>query len=125
VSHFAKVENGFVTDVIVAEQEFIDSGAVGDPSLWIQTSYNTRGGQHYSFNSEGMYEPDGTPGLRKNYAIIGGIYNQTLDAFYEQSPYPSWILDTQTCFWNPPIPCPNDGNQYTWNEQTQSWDLDQ
>lgn len=108
MSHFAKVENGIVTQVIVAEQDVIDSGLFGDG--WVQTSYNTVGGQH----------PDGKP-LRKNYAGIGHIYDITQDAFYAPKPYPSWTLNENTCLWNPPIPMPNDGDRYTWDEQTTSW----
>jgi len=108
MSHFAKVENGIVTQVIVAEQDVIDSGLFGDG--WVQTSYNTVGGQH----------PDGKP-LRKNYAGIGYIYDITQDAFYAPKPFPSWTLDENTCLWNPPIPMPNDGDRYTWDEQTTSW----
>jgi hypothetical protein len=108
MSHFAKIENGIVTQVIVAEQDVIDSGGFGDG--WVQTSYNTVGGQH----------PDGKP-LRKNYAGIGYIYDITKDAFYASKPFPSWTLDENTCLWNPPIPMPNDGDRYTWDEQTTSW----
>jgi len=127
MSHFAKVENGIVTSVIVAEQEFINSGAVGDSSLWIQTSYNTRGGKHYSFNSEGKYVYDGTPGLRKNYAGVGFQYDQQRDAFIPPKPveFPSFILNEETCLWEAPIPYPNDGKLYNWNEQNQTWELDQ
>lgn len=108
MSHFAKVENGFVTQIVVAEQDVIDSGLFGNG--WVQTSYNTVGGQH----------PDGKP-LRKNYAGIGYIYDITQDAFYAPKPFPSWTLDENTCLWNPPIPMPNDGDRYTWDEQTTSW----
>lgn len=108
MSHFAKVENGIVTQVIVAEQDVIDSGVFGDG--WVQTSYNTYGGQH----------PDGKP-LRKNYAGVGFTYDSVKDAFYAPQPFPSWTLDENTCLWNPPIPMPNDGDRYTWDEQTTSW----
>lgn len=108
MSHFAKVENGIVTQVIVAEQDVIDSGAFGDG--WVQTSYNTYGGQH----------PEGRP-LRKNYAGIGFTYDQSRDAFIPPQPFPSWTLDEETCLWNPPIAYPDDGNRYTWDEATTSW----
>ena len=115
MAHFAKVENGIVTQVIVAEQSFIDSGAVG--SGWIQTSYNTRGGVHYDSNGR----PDnGTP-LRKNYAAIGDFYDDQNDAFYSKQPYPSWTLDTNTFLWNPPTPYPETGQVYYWDESTRSW----
>ena len=117
MAHFAKVENGVVTEVIVAEQDFIDSGAVGDPSSWVQTSYNTRGGIHYGPDGK----PDGGVALRKNYAGIGFSYDPVLDAFIPPQPYPSWLLDTETCLWVPPVPYPDDGKPYYWDEATLSW----
>ena len=114
MSHFAKVENGIVTHVIVAEQDFINSGLVGDPSIWIQTSYNTYAGEH---------RLGGTP-LRKNYAGLGYTYDSERDAFIPPNPFPSWILDENTCLWNPPIPMPTSESNnvyYTWNEETQNW----
>jgi hypothetical protein len=110
MSHFAKVENGSVTQVIVVEQDVLDTGAFGDPASWIQTSYNTHGGQH----------PEGRP-LRKNYAGIGMIYDSVRDAFYAPQPFPSWTLNEDTCLWNPPTPYPDDSNRYTWDETTTSW----
>lgn len=118
MSHFAKVENGLVVSVIVAEQDFIDSGVVGDPASWIQTSYNTRGGVHYDPDTQ---EPDEGVALRKNYAGIGFAYDAELDAFIPPSPYPSWVLDNQTCLWNSPISYPTDGKKYIWDEETQTW----
>lgn len=117
MAHFAKVENGVVVEVIVADQAFIDSGAVGDG--WIQTSYNTRGGVHYGPDGK----PDGGVALRKNYAGIGGVYDAVRDAFYDQQPYPSWILDEATCYWNAPVPLPADSDvvYYKWDEATVSW----
>jgi hypothetical protein len=115
MSHFAKVENGIVKEVIVADQEFIDSGVLGDPSLWVQTSYNTRGGVHYGQDGQ----PDGGVALRMNYAGIGYNYNGT--GFYAPQPYPSWSLDQTTYLWQSPVPYPTDGKFYTWDEATQSW----
>jgi hypothetical protein len=108
MSHFAKVENGIVTQVIVAEQDVIDSGLFG--TGWVQTSYNTYGGQH----------PEGRP-LRKNYAGIGYTYDANRDAFIPPQTFPSWILNETTCLWDAPSPNPNDGKQYTWDELTISW----
>ena len=108
MSHFAKVENGIVTQVIVAEQDVIDSGLFG--TGWVQTSYNTQGGQH----------PEGRP-LRKNYAGFGFTYDTTLDAFIPPKPYASWTLDQETCLWNPPTPMPNDNKIYRWDETTTTW----
>lgn len=114
MSHFAKVENGVVTSVIVAEQDFIDSGAVGDPSQWVQTSYNTYGGVHSA---------GGTP-LRKNYAGIGFTYDAQRDAFIPPKPFPSWVLNEQTCLWSAPMPMPTDGKAYVWNESTLTWEAE-
>lgn len=116
MAHFAKVENGIVVQVIVAEQEVIDTGIFGHG--WIQTSYNTRGGIHYGANGK----PDKIPQLRKNYAGIGYSYDETLDAFIPPKPYASWLLDTKTCLWNAPIAMPTDGKIYTWDEEQQKWD---
>ena len=113
MSHFAKVENGVVTQVIVAEQDFINSGAVGDPTQWYQTSYNTRGGVH---------ELGGTP-YRKNYAGVGYSYDADKDAFIPPQPYPSWTLNETSCLWEPPVARPDDDNRYEWNEADQSWTL--
>lgn len=114
MSHFAKVIYETVVDVIVAEQDVIDSGIFGSPELWIQTSYNTRGGQH----------PEGRP-LRKNFACIGYTYDTWLDAFIPPKPYDSWILNEETCLWEPPVPYPvtndDDNRIYYWDEETQSW----
>lgn len=118
MAHFAKVESGIVTEVLVISQAEVDTGIFGDPSLWIQTSYNTRGGVHYGPDGQ----PDG-PGLRKNYAGIGFAYDPLLDAFIPPKPFPSWLLDTQTCLWDPPVPYPTDGKYYTWDEATLSWVL--
>jgi hypothetical protein len=108
MSHFAKVENGIVTQVIVAGQDVIDSGLFG--TGWVQTSYNTQGGQH----------PEGRP-LRKNYAGIGYTYDEVRDAFIPPQPYASWGLNEATCQWEAPIAYPNDGTLYVWDESTTAW----
>ena len=119
MSHFAEIDkDGVVQRVIVAEQDFINSGKVGDPNNWIQTSYNTRGGVHYAPNSS---EPDGGIALRKNYAGKGYTYDKIRDAFIFPKPYPSWILDEDTCQWDAPTPMPDDGKRYNWDEDTTSW----
>lgn len=111
MSHFAKVENGIVTQVIVAEKPFIDSGAVGDPTQWIQTSYNTIGGKHLT---------GGLP-LRKNFAGVGYHYDAEADAFYPPQTFPSWILNKATYLWEPPVPRPMTEDPYNWDEATTSW----
>jgi hypothetical protein len=108
MSHFAKVENGVVVQVIVAEQDVIDSGIFGHG--WVQTSYNTHGGQH----------PEGRP-LRKNYAGIGYAYDEQRDAFIPPQPYASWLLNENTCLWDAPVAMPTEGGPFAWSEETQSW----
>jgi len=104
MAHFAKIdENSIVVEVIVAEQDFIDSGVVGDPTQWVQTSYNTRGGVHYSPETG---EPDGGEALRKNYAGIGFKYDVDRDAFIPPQPYASWTLVEESCLWQSPEPMP-------------------
>lgn len=120
MSHFAKVLDGKVVQVIVAEKEFFDTFVDSSPGEWIQTSYNTRGGVHYDPQT-GEPSADQTKALRKNYAGIGFIYNRVLDAFIPPKPFDSWLLDEQTCFWVAPIDKPSDGNMYDWDETTKSW----
>jgi hypothetical protein len=113
MSHFAKIDqNNMVTQVIVAEQEVINTGLFGDPASWIQTSYNTHGGVH---------RLGGTP-LRKNYAGIGYSYNSTNDCFVPPKPFASWTLNINTCLWQPPVAMPTDNKMYQWNETAQVWD---
>jgi hypothetical protein len=109
MSHYAQVINGVVEQVIVAEQEFINT--LPDAVNWIQTSYNTHQGQH---------SMGGTP-LRKNFAGIGFSYSAELDAFIPPKPYASWILNTDTCQWQPPFPPPQDDLMWAWNEQLLEW----
>ena len=111
MAHFAKVENSIVTQVIVAEQDVINSGLFGNPSSWVQTSYNTYGGVH---------KLNGIP-LRKNYAGVGFIYDPIRDAFIPPKPFASWTLNEDTCLWNAPVEMPADGKNYTWDETTKSW----
>jgi len=111
MSHFAKVTDGKVTQVIVAEQEFFDTFVDSSPGTWIQTSYNTHGNQH----------TNGTP-LRGNYAGIGYTYDSVNDVFYAPQPYPSWILNNTTWLWEAPVAYPTDGKQYKWNESITNWE---
>ena len=113
MAHFAKVNQGIVEKIIVAEQDFIDNLVDNSPGEYIQTSYNTYAGEH---------RLGGTP-LRKNFASVGGNYDHINDAFYEKQPYPSWTLNNTTFIWEPPVAMPDDGNMYEWNEETQAWDL--
>ena len=111
MAHFAKVLDGKVINVIVAELEFFETFVDSSPGEWIQTSYNTRGGVHAN---------GGTP-LRKNYAGIGFTYDRVRDAFIPPKPFASWTLNNETCLWQAPVPMPNDGKNYEWIESTTSW----
>ena len=114
MAHFAKIEDNKVVNVIVAEQDFIDT-LEGE---WIQTSYNTYGGEH---------KLGGTP-LRKNFAGIGFTYDRDKDIFIPMQPFNSWTLNETTYLWESPIAHPNDGKFYRWNEyayqkdNTQGWE---
>ena len=110
MTHFAKVIDGIVTEVLVIEQDVIDTDLFGDPALWVQTSYNTVGGQH----------PEGRP-LRKNYAGIGFTYDARRDAFIPPQPFASWALNEDTCLWDAPTLRPDDGKPYIWDEATLAW----
>lgn len=109
MAHYAQVINGIVTSVIVAEADFI--ATLEDHDAWVQTSYNTRAGVHVL---------GGTP-LRKNYAGIGYAYDAQRDAFIPPQPFASWILNEDTCLWDAPVPMPDDGKDYAWNEQDARW----
>ena len=122
MAHFAKVVDGTVTQVIVAEPEFFNTFVDSSPGEWIQTSYNTRGGVHYNPET-GEPSADQTKALRKNYAGIGFSYDRTKDAFIPPKPYASWNLNEETCLWESPVAYPTDGQRYTWNEETTSWDI--
>lgn len=111
MAHFAKVVDGIVTQVIVAEPEFFDTFVDSSPGEWIQTSYNTHGGVHAN---------GGTP-LRKNYAGIGFTYDKQRDAFIPPKPYSKWVLNEQSCLWDAPTQMPNDGQRYTWDDDAGNW----
>jgi len=111
MSHFAKVLDGKVTQVIVAEPEFFQNFVDTSPGTWIQTSYNTYGNAH---------KLGGTP-LRGNYAGIGYTYDSTNDVFVPPQPYPSWTVNQSTWLWEAPVAMPTDGKNYTWDEATTSW----
>ena len=117
MSHFAKVTDGKVTQVIVAEKEFFDTYVDSTPGEWIQTSYNTRGGVHYGQDGQ----PDGGVALRGNYAGIGYTYDRANDVFYAPQPYPSWKISAPTWTWEAPVAMPTDGKMYSWDEATTNW----
>ena len=123
MAHFAKInfDTKLVEKVIVADQEYINIL----PGIWVQTSYNTHGGIHYDPNTN-IPSVDQSKALRKNYAGVGFVYDFSRDAFYTPQPYPSWILNENTCIWEPPVPYPADGgleNVYEWDENILNWIL--
>jgi len=97
MAHFAKIEDDIVTQVVVAEQAYIDT----KEGTWVQTSYNAS--------------------IRKNFAGIGYTYDSTRDAFIPPQPYPSWTLNESTCGWDAPVAMVDDGKQYKWDEDTTNW----
>ena len=107
MSHFARIEDNLVVEVIVAEQDFVDQLS----GTWIQTSYNTAGNQHLL---------GGTP-LRKNFAGVGYSYDSELDAFIPPQPFASWQLDTVTGTWQAPKPLPDQERGWHWDEESQNW----
>ena len=133
MAHFAQLDgNNVVTQVIVihnnelidesgnhSEEKAIDfcKSLYGQDTIWVQTSYNTRGNVHYG--TDGL--PDNGTAFRGNYAGIGHIYDTANDVFYEPSPFPSWLLNHSTWIWEAPVPRPQDGKFYTWDEETISW----
>ena len=113
MAHYAKVNNGIVEQVIVAEPEFFETFVDNSPGQWIQTSYNTKNGVHLL----------GGTALRGNFAGVGYKYDAINDVFYSPKPYASWTLNETTWGWEAPVAMPEDGNEYEWNESTTSWDL--
>ena len=109
MAHWAKVENGIVTQVNVVEDDFLQGNPQRYTGTWIKTSYNTQGGVHTL---------GGTP-LNKNYAGIGYTWDGT--GFAAPKPYPSWTLNSTSYLWEPPTPMPTDGKIYKWDEATTSW----
>lgn len=126
MSHFAKIDNNnIVTEVLVIEQEQVNTGLWGDPASFVQTSYNTRGGIYYTPNTN-TPDPDQTKQLRKNYAGIGYTYlpnGPDGEGFVPPKPYNSWVLNSSTYLWEAPIPMPQPNNPpyYSWDEDTQNW----
>jgi hypothetical protein len=125
MAHFAKLGVGNIiekvsvvsNDIATTEQAGVDflNNLYGSRDVWKQTSYNTKAGVHLN---------GGTP-FRKNYAGVGYTYDQTRDAFIPKKPYNSWILNETTCNWEAPVALPDTENRYTWNEETQQWDLNE
>lgn len=126
MAHFAKInENNIVTEVLVIEQDMIDTGNWGDPSSFVQTSYNTRGGVYYTPNTNNP-DPDQSKAFRKNYAGIGYIWlpnGPDGPGFAPPKPYSSWILNSFSYHYEPPLPMPTPNNPppYVWDEEIKNW----
>ena len=118
MAHYAKIIDGIVSTVIVAEAEFFDTFVDSSPGTWLQCSYNTRGNVHYGQDGQ----PDNGVVLRGNYPGIGYTYDATNDVFYAPQPYPSWILNNTTWLWEAPVAMPTDGKIYKWNESIANWE---
>ena len=125
MAHFAKVNNGIVLQVIVAEQEYINERVETEPGKWVQTSYNTHGGIHYTEQEDGTFveSDDQSKALRMNYATVGDYYDANSDVFYRKQPWASWTLNKTTWTWEAPVEKPSTGGPYNWNEDDQTWDV--
>jgi hypothetical protein len=126
MAHYAKVLDGLVIKVIVADPEFFETFVDSSPGEWIETSYNTKGGVYYTPNTSNP-DADQSKALRKNFAGVGMLYNKEKDMFYGIKPYASWVLNDDTGLWEPPIAYPETTDSeekimYRWNEDTVSWD---
>jgi hypothetical protein len=119
----ALVNEIFTVNNIEIEQIGIDflNNLYKANDVWKKTSYNTRGGIHYQADNN-TPSLDQSKAFRKNYAGIGYYYDSIRDAFIPPKPFPSWTLNEQSCLWQSPIPYPNDGKMYTWNEETGNWE---
>ena len=126
MAHFARIKDGIVDFVTVGrdDDENREDELAHDGWIYRRTSYNTRGGVHYT---NGEPSADQSKAFRKNYAGIGFSFDAKRNAFIPPKPFDSWVLDEDTCLWNAPVAMPSDagtGNppiRYTWNEETTSW----
>ena len=130
MAHYAKVLEGIVTQVIVAEPEFFDTFIDSSPGEWIKTSYNIQGGVYYDPETNSAVDDQSTieedeGRQRKNFAGIGSTYDPARDAFYAPQPFPSWVLNETSCIWEAPVAYPDadSDEKYQWNEETTSWQL--
>jgi hypothetical protein len=134
MAHYAFLDdNNIVTEVIVGRDEDEVVDGISDWEAYygefrgqrcVRASYNTEGGVHYFYNDTletKEASADQSKAFRKNYAGIGFTYDESRDAFIPPSPYPSWVLNEDTCLWEAPIPYPDDGTDYIWDESTELW----
>ena len=136
MAYYARVIEGQVvkvhvlTNEVITDNDGIEQEGLGQAFLsnlhgytlneLVQCSYNTRGGVHYDPKT-GKPSADQSKALRFNYAGVGYLYDETRDAFISPTPYPSWVLDEATCQWVAPIPMPEDGANYVWDEDAGDW----
>jgi hypothetical protein len=124
MAHFAQIDSQYIVQqVLVISQDEVDTGNWGDPASWVQTSYNTRGGIYYTPNTN-TPDPDQSKAFRKNFAGIGSMYlpsGPEGEGFTPPSPYPSWSMNSFSYLWEAPVPYPDDGAHYEWDEATLSW----
>lgn len=129
MAHFAEIKDGIVVRVLVVNKDYLDTGVLGDPANWVQTSYNTSKGEYtrgsdmsekLSLKNAGS-EADKAARNRKNYAGVGYTYDKVLDVFIPPQPYKSWVLNEETYTWEPPMPYPDDGKAYEWDEDNVTW----
>ena len=127
MAHYAYIENGVVTNCIVGPDEGTEPEGVASweeyfsakgNGVAVRTSYNTRGGVHYT---DGVPSEDQSKALRFNYAGIGFTYDEERDAFIPPKPFESWLLNEDTCLWEAPVAYPEDGEAYTWDEESGNW----
>ena len=120
MAHFARIKNNIVDFIVVGRDEDENNEDLLGHDEWIykRTSYNTNGGIHYT---NGLPSQDQSKAFRKNYAGIGYYYDSIRDAFIPPKPFPSWTLNEESCLWDSPVPYPNDGKMYTWNEDILNW----
>jgi len=123
MTHFARVTNGIVTEVLVIDEETINTGLWGDPSEWVQTSYGTMEGVHY--DEYGKPSKHQEKAIRGSFAGIGYIYDSVKDAFYPPNPpFPSWSISKDEKWWSAPVPKPTPSSDLyavVWEEETLSW----
>lgn len=130
MAHFSHINNeGIVDQVIVIDEATLATGHWGDPSEWVQTSYNTSSGDYKRGNTEQeklTLKVSGTTKdiqarNRKNFAGVGFTYNSVLDAFIPPTPFSGWVLNEDTCQWESPVPYPQDGQTYIWDNDLLDW----
>ena len=123
MAHYAKIVDGIVERIIVAEQDFIDT----QEGKWVKTSYNMKQGIYYDVETNAPAADQSVINgdearERKNYAVEGGVYDSERDIFLPEKNFPSWVIDETKWGWKAPVDKPDDGKNYSWNEETQSWD---